>query len=113
MRHPHHNPVRLAVFPQGCLYRNRAIHALEAAGRAWRIAYTSPNFAGIQAAVSAGLGLSILPEPAILADHRVLAFRDGFAAITNTELALVATPDASPAMLRLADLLASFCDALN
>jgi DNA-binding transcriptional LysR family regulator len=110
---PYHNPVRLAVFPQGCLYRNRAIHALEAAGRAWHIAYTSPNFTGIQAAVSAGLGLSILPEPAILADHRVLAFRDGFAAITNTELALVATPDASPATLRLADLLANFCDAAD
>jgi DNA-binding transcriptional LysR family regulator len=110
---PHHNPVPLAVFPQGCLYRNRAIHALEAAGRAWHIAYTSPNFAGIQAAVAAGLGLSILPESAILSEHRVLAPRDGFPAISNTELALVAAPDASPATLRLADLLADFCDAAD
>ena len=62
----------LAVFSQGCLYRNRAVHALETAGRAWHIAYTSPNFAGIQAAVSAGLGVSILPDTAILADHQVL-----------------------------------------
>jgi DNA-binding transcriptional LysR family regulator len=110
---PHHHPVRLAVFPQGCLYRNRAIHALEAAGRAWHIAYTSPNFASIQAAVSAGLGLSILPECAILADHRVLALKDGFAAISNTELALIAAPDASPATLRIAGLLADFCDAAD
>jgi len=110
---PHHRPVRLAVFPQGCLYRNRAVHALEAAGRAWHIAYTSPNFAGIQAAVAAGLRLSILPESAIRSEHRVLAPRDGFAAITNTELALVAAPDASPATLRLAKLLADFCDAAD
>src|SRR4029450_4611020 len=31
-------PLPLAVFEQGCLYRNRAIHALEAAGRAWDMA---------------------------------------------------------------------------
>src|SRR5262249_14263192 len=36
-----HDSVPLAVFPQGCLYRNRAVHTLEAAGRSWHIAYTS------------------------------------------------------------------------
>jgi len=102
-------PVPLAVFPQGCLYRARAVHALEASGRAWHIAYTSPNFASIQAAVSSGFGVSILPDTAILADHRVLRAKDGFPSVTNTELALVVAPDASPATRRLADLLADFC----
>ena len=105
------NPVPLVVFPQGCLYRNRAIHALEAAGRAWYIAYTSPNFYGIQAAVSVGLGISILPQAAILADHRVLGAKEGFARVPNTELALLAAPAASPATRRLADVLADFCTA--
>ena len=105
------DPVPLVVFPQGCLYRNRAIHALEAAGRAWYIAYTSPNFYGIQAAVSVGLGVSILPQAAILADHRVLGAKEGFARVPNTELALLAAPDASPATRRLADVLADFCTA--
>ena len=105
------DPVPLVVFPQGCLYRNRAIHALEAAGRAWYIAYTSPNFYGIQAAVSVGLGISILPRAAILADHRVLGAKEGFARVPNTELALLAAPDASPATRRLADILADFCTA--
>ncbi|HSE75321.1 MAG TPA: LysR substrate-binding domain-containing protein, partial [Dongiaceae bacterium] len=49
---------------QGCLYRNRLIHAIEAAARTWHIAYTSPNLPGIQAAVSVGLGVSILPDVA-------------------------------------------------
>jgi DNA-binding transcriptional LysR family regulator len=105
----HRNPVPLAVFPQGCLYRNRAIHALEATGRAWRVAYTSPNLAGIQAAVSVGLGVSILPDVAVLDDHRVLRRKDGFAPVTNTELALRLAPDASSATRRLANLLAEFC----
>jgi DNA-binding transcriptional LysR family regulator len=105
------DPVPLVVFPQGCLYRNRAIHALEAAGRAWYIAYSSPNFYGIQAAVSVGLGVSILPQAAILPEHRVLGAKEGFARVPNTELALLAAPDASPATRRLADVLADFCTA--
>jgi DNA-binding transcriptional LysR family regulator len=102
----------LIGFPGGCLYRARAIHALESAGRAWHMAYTSSNLAGIQAAVAAGLGLSILSEIAIQADHRVLTAKDGFAPIDKTELALVASPNASPATLRLADRLAEFCDSV-
>jgi DNA-binding transcriptional LysR family regulator len=105
--------VPLIGFPAGCLYRARAIHALESAGRTWHMAYTSSGLAGIQAAVAAGLGLSILSEMAIQADHRVLTAKDGFAAIDKTEVALVASPDASPATLRLADRLAEFCDTVQ
>jgi DNA-binding transcriptional LysR family regulator len=102
-------PVPLAVFPQGCLYRNRAVHALESSGRPWRVAYNSPNLAGIQAAVSAGLGISILPEAAILPDHKVLREKDGFAAIETTEVALI-TASGAPSVVRcLADALIKFC----
>ena len=107
----HRDPVPLAAFPQGCLYRNRAIHALEAVGRTWRVAYTSPNLSGIQAAVSVGLGVSILPDVAILDDHRVLRRKDGFPSIENTELALLVGPDATSATRRLAGLLGEFCKA--
>ena len=80
--------VPLIGFPTGCLYRAGAIHALESAGRSWHMAYTSSNLSGIQAAVAAGMGLSILSEMAIQADHRVLTAKDGFAPIDRTELAL-------------------------
>lgn len=71
--------VPLIGFPTGCLYRTRAIHAIEAAGRSWHMAYTSSGLAGIQAAVAAGLGLSILSDMAIQADHRILTAKEGFA----------------------------------
>jgi DNA-binding transcriptional LysR family regulator len=103
------DPVPLAMSEQGCLYRARMIHAIESAGRAWYMAYTSPSVLGIQAAVSVGLGISILSEVAILPEHRVLKPSDGFPAITNTEIALVAAPDASPATRSLAEVLAEFC----
>lgn len=107
------NSVPLIFFPTGCLYRARAIHAIESAGRAWHMAYTSSSLSGIQAAVAAGLGLSILPDIAIQNDHRVLTAKDGFAPIDKTEVALVAAPDASPATLRLAERLAEFCSEVQ
>jgi DNA-binding transcriptional LysR family regulator len=107
---PEVTSVPLIGFPLGCLYRAGAIHALESAGRPWHMAYTSSSLAGIQAAVAAGMGLSILSEMAIQADHRVLTAKEGFAPISRTEVALMASPDASPATLRLADRLAEFCD---
>ncbi|MGX4807505.1 LysR family transcriptional regulator [Bradyrhizobium guangdongense] len=102
--------VPLIGFPLGCIYRAGAIHALESAGRAWHTAYTSSSLAGIQAAVAAGMGLAILSEMSIQADHRVLTVKDGFAPINRTEVALMAAPGASPATLRLADRLAEFCE---
>jgi hypothetical protein len=59
------------------------------------------------------MGLSILSEMSILSDHRVLTAKEGFAPINKTELALMASPNASPATLRLADRLAQFCDAVQ
>ena len=105
--------VPLIGFGSGCLYRAHAIHALERAGRNWHMAYTSSSLAGIQAAVAAGLGLSILSEMSIQAEHRVLTAKDGFAPIERTEVALIAAPEASPATLRLADRLAEYCESVQ
>ncbi|MDH2383462.1 LysR family transcriptional regulator [Bradyrhizobium sp. CER78] len=105
--------VPLIGFGSGCLYRAHAIHSLESAGRNWHMAYTSSSLAGIQAAVAAGLGLSILSEMSIQAEHRVLTAKDGFAPIERTEVALVAAPEARPATLRLADRLAEYCESVQ
>jgi DNA-binding transcriptional LysR family regulator len=102
------DPLPLAMSEPGCLYRRRMIHAAESAGRSWHVAYTSPNLPSIQAAVSVGLGVSILPEVAILPEHRMLTTADGFPPITDTEVALVAAPGASAATRRLAEMLADF-----
>jgi len=83
------DPVPLVVYPQGCIYRNRIVHALESSGRSWRVAFASQSLVGIQAAVSAGLGISLLPASAMLADHRLLSVEEGFAPVPASELALI------------------------
>ncbi|MFF7177841.1 LysR substrate-binding domain-containing protein [Streptomyces sp. NPDC008121] len=50
-------PVPLIVFPPPGITRARALEALEAQGRAWRIACTSSSLSGNIAAARAGLGV--------------------------------------------------------
>jgi len=83
------DPVPLAVFPVGCIYRDRAIRSIERSGRRWRIAYTSQGLMGVQAAVASGLGISLLPSDAVLPEHRQLGLTDGFDDQPASEIALV------------------------
>ncbi|MGY2733550.1 LysR substrate-binding domain-containing protein [Sphingomonas sp. UYP23] len=53
------DPVPLVVMEGPCLFRASATAALDAAGIAWRIAFTSTSLAGIWAATSAGLGVTL------------------------------------------------------
>jgi DNA-binding transcriptional LysR family regulator len=84
------DPVPLAVFPAGCIYRERAIRAIERGGKRWRIAYSSQGLMGVQAAVASGLGVSLLPADAILPEHQLLSSADGFLPEPSSELALIA-----------------------
>jgi len=55
-------PLSLVLSPQPCIYRARALAALDKAKKPWRISYTSPSLAGTIAAVKAGLGITVLPS---------------------------------------------------
>lgn len=74
-------PLRLALSPEPCVYRARAVAALAesgqaAAGLAWSIVYTSPSLAGVAAAVRAGLGITVLPRTMIPPGLSPLALPD-------------------------------------
>lgn len=74
-----HDPVPLAIFGPGCIYRKAAIESLEANGKAYRLAYESPSRAGLECAVAAGLAVTIIPEDCIAGGLRVLpASPDGY-----------------------------------
>lgn len=81
-------PVRLVVSPEPCVYRKRAIDALERAGREWRIVYTCGALSGTLAAVSAGLGVAVLPRAMVPAGVAVRGGGD-LPALRETEIALI------------------------
>ncbi len=84
------DPLPLALFPQGCIYRRRAVEAIESLGRRWRLAYVGQGLAGVQAAVASGIGIGLLTEDTVQTDHRRLGSADGFPAPPASELALIA-----------------------
>ena len=64
--------VSLVAFPEGCFYRRIMSDALATQGRSFTVAYTSSSSASVQAAVRAGLGVSVLARGTVLPDVFVL-----------------------------------------
>lgn len=69
------DPVPLVALPPGCVLRDFAIEAFRRGRRAWRLAYSGNSMASVQAAILAGLGVSILSQSAIVPGMRILSGR--------------------------------------
>lgn len=84
--------IPLVVSPTPCVYRKRAIIALNRARRRWRIAYTCGSLAGSLAAVKARLGIAVLPKDMVPDGFRVI---DGppLPNLKDTEIALLQRDD--------------------
>lgn len=98
---PDEGAIPLIVSPQPCVYRRRAVAALDLAGRPWRCAYTSTSLAGTQAAVRAGLGIAVLPRE-MCPPFLVPLGSDALPALDDTEIALIEAPGLSPTAHRFA-----------
>lgn len=79
----------LVVSPSPCVYRARAVGALDRAGLGWRIAYTCASLAGSQAAVRAGLGVTVLPRDMVPPDLVVIDDAARLPDLHDTEIALL------------------------
>ncbi|HYE52001.1 MAG TPA: LysR substrate-binding domain-containing protein [Azospirillaceae bacterium] len=81
-------PLPLCLMPSPCIYRSRALAGLERQGRSWRSRYTSHSMLGIQAAVTAGLGVTVVGAAALAPGMRVLGPESGLPELGHAEIAL-------------------------
>lgn len=100
-------PLPLVVLEAPCLLRTAAIDALDRAGIAWRIAFTSASLAGTWAAVTAGLGVSVRTPFGLPASVRALDAKEAsLPALPALGLALHrAEAEPPPAVARLAQII--------
>jgi DNA-binding transcriptional LysR family regulator len=78
--------VPLALKPDPCQFRDEALAALQRAGRPWSLIYTGNSVPSIQAAVLAGLGVSVLGAHSVQNGMRVL--QDELPALPSIDIML-------------------------
>ncbi|WP_218013977.1 LysR substrate-binding domain-containing protein [Halomonas sp. BL6] len=84
-------PVPLALFEAPCFCRRHACHALDRADRAYRIAYSSPSLATLQAVVGAGLAVSAWMRSLVTSDMQILGEPEGFPELPESSIVLLRT----------------------
>ena len=100
----HRDPIPLAIFHAGDVFRRSAIEQLEARGRRAKIAVTSLSFAGISAAVDAGIALAVVFHGSLRPGWRILGVREGFPALPDLGVVLLRSSYQQPEIVdRLSD----------
>ena len=93
----------LVLSPQPCIYRARALAALDHAKKIWHISYTSPSLSGRIAAVKAGLGITVLPANMLLPGIRTVSKGTNLPELADAEIALIKRDNIPKAAEMLAD----------
>ncbi len=81
-------PLPLVAYPEGCTYRARMTEALSRAGIGWQIACTTASLSGLQAAVRAGLGVTVLSITTVPPGLAVLPTEAGFPGLADAMVGL-------------------------
>lgn len=81
-------PLPLAMFQSDCVFRKYAFQSLDSIGRAYRVAYQSASTAGILAAVSAGLAVTVIASSVIPPEIRTLGPEEGLPPLPVTPIVL-------------------------
>ncbi len=98
-------PLALALYHEPCFFRRAAIDALDQAGMAWRVAFTTSSPASLWAAVGAGLGVTLRTATGLPDSVEVLDHRSGLPPTPDVDLNLYSAPRAhSSALVRLRDI---------
>lgn len=95
-------PLPLVVSPEPCVYRKRAVTALNRARLHWRISYTCASLAGMLGAVRAGLGVAVLPREMVPHGLHIID-GDPLPYLKDTEIALMTARVLTPPAIKLRD----------
>lgn len=99
---PRRSPLPVSLADQGCAWRAMALAALDRAGIAYRIAYTSEHCAGQQAAMLADLAVAPFPASLIRPPLRRVGEEAGLPPIGDYQVLLIRRPGAGDACETLA-----------
>jgi DNA-binding transcriptional LysR family regulator len=82
--------------PPQCVYRSRAVRALDNALVSWANVYVSPSIAGALAAVRAGLGFMVIPKTMVPSDLVIIGKESEWPSLQQAELCLLGIQHPTP-----------------
>lgn len=82
-------PIPLVLSPQPCVYRTRAIHALEKSNKKWRIVFSSYSYASTIAAVKARMGITVLPRNMVPNNLEMIRSDSSIPKLDDTHISLL------------------------
>ncbi|MDI4237286.1 LysR substrate-binding domain-containing protein [Bradyrhizobium sp. Arg237L] len=97
------NPLPVALYPQGCLFRSWAMQALDTAKRPWRLAFVSHSLAAVEAIAAQGLTVTVVKAGTFPPRLRRLSERDGMPPLPRAEIRQHRAANLSRAASLLAD----------
>jgi DNA-binding transcriptional LysR family regulator len=101
------DPLPVALYPQGCLFRKWATEALDAAKRPWRLAFVSHSLAAVASIASQGLAVTVVKAGTFPPRLRALSQHDGMPPLPAADIRLHRASQLSRAASLLADHLAA------
>jgi DNA-binding transcriptional LysR family regulator len=96
-------PLPVALYPQGCLFRKWAIESLDAAKRPWRLAFVSHSLAAVESVAAQGLAVTVVKAGTFPPKLRPLSDRDGMPRLPAADICLHRAANLSRAGALLAD----------
>jgi DNA-binding transcriptional LysR family regulator len=97
------DPLPVALYPQGCLFRSWAMQALDKAHRPWRLAFVSHSLTAVEAITAQGLAVTVVKSGTFPSSLRRLTARDGLPPLPRAEIRLHRAPKLPRAATLLAD----------
>jgi DNA-binding transcriptional LysR family regulator len=97
------NPVPLAIFHTGDVFRRLAIENLEAHGRSARVCLSSASFAGVRAAVHAGVAVAVVFASNVESGWRILGLDDDYPQLPELGVLLVCRDQTSVLSREISD----------
>jgi len=97
------DPLPVALYPQGCLFRKWAMQALDSANRPWRLAFVSHSLSAVEAVAAQGLAVTVVKAATFPSRLRRLTGRDGMPQLPRADIRLHRTANLSRAASLLAD----------
>ncbi|HEX7924867.1 MAG TPA: LysR substrate-binding domain-containing protein, partial [Bradyrhizobium sp.] len=97
------DPLPVALYPQGCLFRSWAMQALDDASRPWRLAFVSHSLSAVEAIAAQGLAVTVVKSGTFPPMLRRLTARDGMPRLPRAEIRLHRAQNLSRAASLLAD----------